>query len=48
VRRRGAWESFRSLFRSAAPEVLEWTVEADDWWVEEEAGGARDTGAPLA
>jgi hypothetical protein len=38
VRRRGAWESFRSLFGSEPPEVLEWTVEAEDWWVEGEEG----------
>ncbi len=46
VRRRGAWESFRSLFRSAAADVLEWTVEAGDWWAEGDAGA--EAGAPLA
>lgn len=45
VRRRGAWESFRSLFRSDAPQVLEWTVDAADWWY---ADGEEDGGAPLA
>lgn len=48
VRRRGAWESFRSLFRSSAPEVLEWTVDAEDWWETGEPGGAEDSGASLA
>jgi hypothetical protein len=47
VRRRGAWESFRTLFRGDAPEVLEWTVEAEDWWIEED-GAAAESGAPLA
>lgn len=46
VRRRGAWESFRSLFRSDAPRVLEWTVERGDWWAEGEADPS--SGAPLA
>jgi hypothetical protein len=51
VRRRGAWESFRSLFRREEPEVLEWTVAAEDWWVEGKGGVAeaeREDGAPLA
>ena len=31
VRRRGAMESLRGLFHRDAPEVLEWSVEPEDW-----------------
>ena len=37
VRRRGAWESLRGLFRRDDPEVLEWSVEPGDWLVEDPA-----------
>lgn len=36
VRRRGAMESLRGLFRRDEPEVLEWSVEPEDWFVEDE------------
>jgi Zincin-like metallopeptidase len=36
VRRRGAWESLRGLFRRDEPEVLEWSVEPEDWLVADE------------
>jgi hypothetical protein len=31
VRRRGTWESLRGLFAREEPEVLEWSVEPEDW-----------------
>jgi hypothetical protein len=34
VRRRGAMESLRGLFHRDEPEVLEWSVEPDDWTAE--------------
>jgi hypothetical protein len=36
VRRRGFGESLRGLFRRDQPEVLEWSVEPEDWFVVEE------------
>lgn len=36
VRRRGAMESLRGLFHRDTPEVLEWSVEPEDWRVVEE------------
>lgn len=38
VRRLGMMESLRGLFQRAAPEVLEWTVDAEDWQVLDENG----------
>ena len=36
VRRRGVMESVRGLFHREAPDVAEWTVEPEDWWVRED------------
>lgn len=36
VRRRGVFEGIRDLFQREDPDVGEWTVEPEDWWIAEE------------
>lgn len=36
VRRRGVFEGIRDLFNREAPDVGEWTVDPEDWWIAEE------------
>jgi hypothetical protein len=38
VRRLGTMESIRGLFHREAPEVLEWSVEPEDWQAGGDAG----------
>ena len=36
VRPRGAWAALRGIFRRPDPQVVEWSLEPGDWWVEED------------